>query len=156
MKVRPIIPFISYVFIALWGYAGSVKLINWSTSRREMHLQPFPDWLGDILFWLIPLVELGIVVLLLMPRFRLRGLQASLALISVFTGYLTLVLSRAFGSIPCACGGILSGMGHQEHLIFNLVFVILGCIAMVLAHKSGQGDFADPDARRKEVRPFER
>lgn len=151
MDTRKTIRLITYAFIALWGYAGSVKLINWSTSRAEMHKQPFPEWMGDILFWLIPLVELCIVVLLLSPYLRIWGLRASLALISVFTIYLSLVLTRAFGSIPCACGGILSGMGHQAHLIFNSLFVILGCIAMVLAHDSRHGDFANPDARRKEV-----
>jgi len=59
-------------------------------------------------------------------------------------------LGRAFGSIPCACGGILSGMGHVAHLLFNSFFIILGCIAMVLAHKGRHGDFANPGARRKE------
>ncbi len=142
---------IAYAFTALWGYAGSIKLINWNTSRAEMHKQPFPDGMGDILFWLVPLLELGIVALLLIPRLRLWGLRASLALISLLTAYLALVLSRAFGAIPCACGGILSGMGHAEHLLFNSFFVILGCIAMVLAHRSRHGDFANPDARRKEV-----
>lgn len=142
---------ITYAFIMLWAYAGSVKLINWSTSRREMHMQPFPEWLADILFWLIPVGELGIVAFLLIPQLRIWGLRASLALISLFTFYLILVLSRAFGSIPCACGGVLSGMGHTAHLIFNSFFVILGCVAMVLARRSRHGDNANPAARRKEV-----
>lgn len=151
MNTSRIHQLIAYAFIVLWAYAGSVKLINWSTSRREMHMQPFPEWLADIFFWLIPVGELAIVALLLVPQLRTWGLRASLALISLFTLYLILVLSRAFGSIPCACGGVLSGMGHTAHLIFNSFFVILGCIAMVLAHRSRHGDYAYPDARRKEV-----
>jgi len=145
---------IAYAFVALWGYAGSTKLINWSQSQAEMHKQPFPEGMADILFWVIPLVELGIVALLLSPRLRLWGLRASLALITVFTLYLALVLGRAFGSIPCACGGILSGMGHMAHLIFNSFFIILGCIAMVLAHNRRRRDFANPSARRKEGSVF--
>lgn len=147
---------IAYAFVVLWAYAGSIKLLRWRSSRAEMHMQPFPEWMGDILFWLIPLVELGIAALLVMPEFRMWGLRASLALISVFTVYLVLVIGRAFGYIPCACGGILSGMGHTAHLLFNSIFVILGCIAMVLAHRSRHGEYASPDARRKEVRPQRR
>lgn len=150
MKTEKNIRSIAYAFTALWGYAGTVKLISWTQSRAEMHKQPFPAGLADILFWAIPLVELGIVALLLSPRLRLWGLRASLALITAFTLYLALILGRTFGSIPCACGGILSGMGHGAHLVFNSFFVILGCIAMVLARKGRHGDFANPDARRKE------
>lgn len=154
MSTERMIQYIAYPFVALWGYAGITKLINWSQSRLEMHEQRFPEGLADILFWAIPVVELGIVALLLLPKLRLWGLRASLALITAFTLYLALVLGGAFGSIPCACGGILSGMGHMAHLIFNSFFVILGCIAMVLARKGRRRDFANPDARRKEGSAF--
>src|SRR5690606_33812320 len=107
MKKR-IVTYSPYAFILLWGYAATVKLWNWETSRREMHLQPFPDWMGDILFWLVPLVELTIVVLLLYHVTMLRGIQASVILLCVFTIYLALGLGRVFGKVPCACGGILS------------------------------------------------
>ncbi|SEL57377.1 MauE/DoxX family redox-associated membrane protein [Parapedobacter koreensis] len=144
MKHTGTLQCIAYAFIALWGYAGSIKLIHWVQSRAEMHKQPFPAWVADILFWAIPFAELGIVALLLVPKLRVWGLRASLALITLFTLYLALVLGRAFGSIPCACGGILSGMGHAEHLAFNSLFTILGCTAMVLTHKSRHRAFAKP------------
>ena len=99
-------------------------------------------------------IELGIVALLIFPTLRLWGLRASFALITALTVYLALVRGNAFGSIPCACGGILSGMGHLAHIVFNSFFVILGYIAMVLAHKGRHGDFAHPYARRKEGSNF--
>src|SRR3546814_870665 len=94
MHTNKTIRSIAYTFVALWGYAGSTKLINWSQSQTEMHKQPFPEGVGDVLFWVIPLVELAIVALLLSPKLRLWGLRASLALITVFTLYLALVLGR--------------------------------------------------------------
>lgn len=136
MSRQHYINFVSWLYIALWGYAGAIKLISWGTSRREMHLQPFPHWVGDILFWFIPLLELTLVVFLLQTRTRMRALQGSITLLSIFTLYILLVLGRAFGKIPCACGGILSGMGHLEHLYFNLVFIILGWIAMIWTRRS--------------------
>lgn len=149
MKKR-IVTYSPYAFILLWGYAATVKLWNWNTSRREMHLQPFPDWMGDILFWLVPLVELTIVVLLLYHVTMLRGIQASVILLCVFTIYLALGLGRAFGKVPCACGGILSGMGHREHILFNLLFIGLGIYTWVLARKSLPHSAVSVDAGRKE------
>lgn len=125
-----------YIFILLWGYAATVKLWNWENSRREMYLQPFPDWIGDILFWLIPLIELAIVGLLLYQATILRGIQATIVLLSIFTIYFIFGIGRVFGKIPCACGGILIGMGHKEHIFFNLLFITLGIYTWVLARKS--------------------
>lgn len=126
-----------YGFILLWGYAAVVKLYNWENSRREMLQQPFPYWMSNILFWLVPLVELALVVLLLYRSTLMLGIKASVVLLSIFTLYLALGLGRAFGKIPCACGGILSGMGHEVHIVFNLLFVAVGIIAWVLAQHKG-------------------
>src|SRR5690606_11086418 len=92
MNIRKTCRRIAYAFVALWGYAGITKLINWAQSRAEMHKQPFPEGVADVLFWAIPLVELRIVALLLSPTLRLWGLRASLSLITVLTLYLALVL----------------------------------------------------------------
>lgn len=149
MKKR-ILTYSPYAFILLWGYAASIKLWNWQTSRREMHMQPFPDWVGDILFWLVPLIELSLVALLFYPATMLRGIQASVVLLSIFTIYLALGIGRAFGKVPCACGGILSGMGHVEHIIFNLLFIILGIYTWVLALKSLPHSDVGVDGARRE------
>lgn len=147
---KKVIKYSSYIFLLLWGYAAVLKLYNWGNSRREMLLQPFPDWLANILFWFIPLLELGIVVLLLQRRTMLRGIQASVVLLGVFTIYFALAAGRAFGSVPCACGGILSGMRHEEHIIFNLAFIALGIYAWVLARKgSTSSDAKEEKAERR-------
>lgn len=138
-----------YAFILLWGYAASIKLLNWEQSRREMHLQPFPDWMGDILFWLVPLVELVLVYLLIHQHTVKRGIQLSVITLSVFTAYLLLAVGKAFGKIPCACGGILSHMGYREHIVFNLLFIAVGIITLVLAPYGRPGDVLH-SARRKE------
>ena len=34
--------------------------------------------------------------------------------------------------IPCSCGGVLEKMSWNEHLIFNIAFVVLGLVAILL------------------------
>ncbi|WP_169305722.1 MauE/DoxX family redox-associated membrane protein [Sphingobacterium alkalisoli] len=151
MKTRKnILTLAQYSFILLWGYAATIKLWNWDQSQREMHLQPFPGWMADILFALIPLLELGIVYLLINRKTVERGIQLSVLLLSAFTLYLVLAVGSAFGKIPCACGGILSNMGHLEHIAFNLLFIAVGIITLVLAHSSRLRDDVSRRTRRKE------
>ena len=138
-----------YAFILLWGYAASIKLWNWEQSRREMHLQPFPDWMGDILFWLIPLIELVLVYILIHQNTAKRGIQLSILTLGAFTVYLVLAVGKAFGKIPCACGGILSNMAHGQHIAFNLLFIAVGIFSLVLAPYGRPGDVLH-SARRKE------
>lgn len=124
-----------YAYIILWGYSATIKLWNWEISKREMHLQPFANWIADILFWLVPVIEFFILLLLINRNTLLCGIKLSVVLLTIFTGYLFLAVSQVFGKIPCACGGILSNMGHLEHIFFNILFILIGVIAFVLTHK---------------------
>ncbi len=146
---RNIIDFVRYAFILLWGYASITKLYNWKLSRTEMHMQIFPAWIGDILFWLIPLSEL-ILILLLMNRAKtVTGIMLSTILIGLFTVYLLIGLTGIMGE-PCICAGILKGKSATIHIIFNMVFVIFGIIALVLAPKGQNGKYITFGSGRKE------
>lgn len=131
-----VIKIISLLFIALWSYAAFSKILDWEMNKRAMLMQPFPIGMANILSWLIPLLELVLVVFLLNICTRRQALLASVILLSAFSAYIGLILSSAFGSIPCACAGIFSKMGHAEHLYFNLLFILLGGVALILTHKS--------------------
>ncbi len=141
---------ISYSFVALWGYAALVKLSDPGRTHTEMMKQVFPHWMGEALVWLLPAAELFLVGLLLNPPTRSKGLFASFGLITLFSGYLALMVLNVFERRPCVCGGILSSMGPEAHLVFNLCFVALAVIAMVLTHKSRHRKGALPEAGRKE------
>ncbi|MGV6945467.1 MauE/DoxX family redox-associated membrane protein [Sphingobacterium kyonggiense] len=146
---RKIIDFVSYAFILLWGYASITKLYNWKLSRTEMHMQIFPAWIGDILFWFIPLLELFLVLVLLDRKRVTMGLKLSTLLIALFTFYLLIGVTGFFGE-PCICAGILKGKSVTYHIVFNMVFVIFGIIALVLAQKGQNGKYITFDSGRKE------
>ncbi|MCT1523665.1 MauE/DoxX family redox-associated membrane protein [Sphingobacterium hotanense] len=123
-----------YSFIVLWGYAAITKLYNWKLSRAEMHMQIFPSWVGDILFWLIPLAELFLIYLLLDRDKKPIGLKLSTILMGLFTLYLLIGVTGLLGE-PCVCAGILKDKSAVFHIIFNMIFIILGVTALVLAYK---------------------
>jgi uncharacterized membrane protein YphA (DoxX/SURF4 family) len=62
---------------------------------------------------------------------RLIGLYASFFFMILFTGYIVAIL-RFSSYIPCSCGGILQKMSWTQHLIFNIGFLLLAVIAILL------------------------
>lgn len=139
-----------YAFIVLWGYAATSKLLHWEQSRQAMLLQPLPEWLTQILFWLLPLVQLLLAGLLLHKRTVRYGLRYSTLLLATFTLYLLLAVSRFFGSVPCACAGIWPGNSYWLHIALNSIFIIPGTLYWVLAPKRPPAEDVAADAGRKE------
>jgi len=111
--------------ILLFFYTAIAKLSALHRFERELSNQALPLWSVPALLWLIPMTELAVVILLLVPRFRLPGLYASALLMLVFTAYIALVLLGVFDRVPCSCGGVLKNMGFKAHFVFNLFFLLL-------------------------------
>ena len=86
--------------------------------------------------WFIPIIEIIIALLLAIPKYRLPGLYGSFALMTMFTAYIIAILNFST-KIPCSCGGVLELLGWKEHLVFNIVFVILAGIGIWLQSASG-------------------
>jgi len=88
---------------------------------------PFAQWIA----WTMPGVEILISLMLAIPRFRLIALYASFTLMVMFTAYIIAILN--FSSyVPCSCGGILEKLGWTEHLVFNVGFILLAAIGIIL------------------------
>jgi len=123
------------LLIILFVYAAGSKLIDYEHSLREMHNQIFPTFAANILTWLVPTLEIGAILLLLLPSSKIIGLWISLALMSVFTVYIAIVMTGIFGRIPCSCGGILNNMPYSTHLIFNLLVILLTLSALHIHYR---------------------
>lgn len=125
-----IVETICLLYALLFMYAAASKLLDFENFQVQLGQSPL---LSAFAWWVsrfVPIVELGIVVLLSIPKWRYFGLFASLGLMSMFTSYIFIVLH--FSSfVPCSCGGILEKMSWNTHLVFNIVFVILAVLALV-------------------------
>lgn len=131
---------ITISLILLWSYAAFSKFADLDKSRSEMLNQVFPMWMAEILYWLVPALEIGLCVLLVFTKTRLMGLYGSLILMSSFTLYIAIVMTGIFGRIPCSCGGILSNMSYGTHLIFNLFFVALALLGIIMVKRRATFD----------------
>ena len=118
------------LLILLYCYAALSKLLDTDAFREQLYNQTFPHVLADPLLYGLPLTELLTVALLVMPRTQFAGLLLSFSLLLLFSGYIALVLLGYWNRVPCSCGGILSRMSWQTHLLFNLAFLGINAFAI--------------------------
>ena len=121
---------VSLLFILLFVYAGASKLIDYENFRVQLGQSPILSYYADWIAWAVPAFEIVIALMLSFPRTKLPALFASYILMLLFTAYIFIILNFS-ESIPCSCGGILEKMGWDEHLIFNIGFVIMAFAAIV-------------------------
>lgn len=132
MKRTLLIEIICGLLVLLFFYAAASKLKDLPAYYGAINAQPFPNVLTPFLVWGIPVAEISIAVAVMSERFRLAGLYCALILMGAFSLYIGLILVNTFGVIPCSCGGIINALGWREHLVFNLFFVIIAAIGIVL------------------------
>lgn len=133
MKKAIIIEIITFLFILLFTYAAVMKLKDYERFVVQIGQSPLLTAFAHWLAWLVPVIELIISVMLAIPRFRLIGLYASFSIMVMFTTYIICILTLSL-SIPCSCGGVLENMGWTEHMYFNIGFVVLGAIGVLLKY----------------------
>jgi len=122
---------ITFVFIVLFVYTGTGKLIQIGQFQDQIAKFPFVSEYASWIAWGIPLVELVIAVLFLFPKQRVTALYAGLSLLSAFTIYIFSILKFS-DSTPCPCGGVISAMGWNEHILFNGILMLLALIGIRL------------------------
>ena len=125
-----IVMVISGLYALLFLYAAANKLLDFQKFKVELGQSPILTDYSSIIAWTIPAVEIVISICLIFGP-RLLALYASFSLMWMFTVYIIVILNFA-ERIPCSCGGILEKMGWKEHLAFNIFFVLLGLIAIIL------------------------
>ncbi|MBX2968257.1 MAG: hypothetical protein KF803_02715 [Cyclobacteriaceae bacterium] len=125
---------IVFLYIVLLVYAAVTKLLDHEKFVVQVGQSPILTDYAVFLAWAVPLVELVISALLIVPGTRLVGLYAGFSLLVMFTTYIVLA-SRFSDFVPCSCGGVLEGMTWTQHLFFNVAFVLMGIIGILLYPK---------------------
>jgi hypothetical protein len=126
---------LSALFILLFVYTATTKLIEHEGFRAVLSQSPLIGINATILSWVLPILELFTATLLFIPTMRKWGFASSLILMLIFTGYITYMISFA-RHLPCSCGGVISLMTWPQHLIFNIFFTALAAIALRLTLKN--------------------
>jgi uncharacterized membrane protein YphA (DoxX/SURF4 family) len=126
-----VVDVICALVILLFVYAAVTKLLDYQKFRVQIGQSPLLTAFAGWVAWLVPAVELIISALLVTLRFRLLALYASFGLMVMFTAYI-IAITQFSDYIPCSCGGVLEKLNWTEHLVFNLAFVVLTLLAIVL------------------------
>lgn len=129
-----IIDVISYLYILLFLYAATSKLVEYDKFQLQISKSPIITDFAQILVWMVPALEIMISIMLLVKRTLMLGLYAAFALMCLFTAYIYAILNFT-DSIPCSCGGVLEKLGWAEHLIFNIGFMVLALTGILLQAK---------------------
>ena len=129
MKNNPVVIVCTSLLILLFTYTALSKLSGYEKFVLLLHESPLIHKGADTIAWLLPVTELIVVLLLFFEHTRRIGLYASLLLLVLFTLYL-LYMVLFVADLPCSCGGVLSRMSWQQHILFNLFFIIVNLIAI--------------------------
>lgn len=125
---------VSVLFILLFSYAAVSKLLDFETFETQLGqsalLPPFARWVSRGVIAL----ELFITTLLCFGTTRLLGFYFSFFLMLLFTTYIVVLLNFA-DHVPCSCGGVLEALGWKAHLIFNVFFIGMALIGILIERK---------------------
>lgn len=130
---------ITTMLIILFFYTAISKLLDLEEFQRQLANQTLPLWSIATLLWLIPLSEVLVCILLIIPSTRIIGFYGSTVLMILFTGYISLVLLNVFDRVPCSCGGVVRNMKFSEHFLFNLFFLTLSIIGIYISNAKKKG-----------------
>lgn len=131
MKRTIVVEIIVFLFVTLFLYTAISKIMDYGVFKEQLLESPIVGFAAPLVAIGLPILELVLIALLVMPRWRLLGLYASTALMTAFTAYI-IVLMNIADHLPCSCGGVLAQLSWGEHIVFNSVFIALGVAGILL------------------------
>ena len=141
------IQIISALLILLFTYSAINKLIDHTDFINTLQTAAFFGNEYKLISWAVPITELGVVLLLIFQRTRIYGYYASVAILYTFTFYIAWMLLYT-NNLPCSCGGVLSALTWPQHLLFNIIFLLLSAIGILVLRKQNHHKSQSPPTSR--------
>lgn len=126
---------VTALFVLLFLYTALSKLQDYTGFARAMLHSPVIASFARELAIIIPVIEIGIVALLIVPATRMVGLIASTVIMALFSAYIAYMLVTS-SELPCTCGGILEHLSWAAHLAINIFFFLLGIFSVLISNKN--------------------
>ena len=117
--------------LVLFATAAYSKVAEHDTFLKGLSRVSFIGGAAVYLAWLVPVAEILISILLIVPQTQRLGLYAVTGLMTVFTGYILSMFLWA-EKLPCHCNLIIEKLSWGEHVWFNLGFIALAISALWL------------------------
>ena len=125
------------LYLLLFVYAAMNKGLDFEKFQVELGQSPLLSAFAEWISWTVLIIEFAIVLFLLFPKTRIKALYAGFCLMCMFTAYIFIMLNYS-SFLPCSCGGILEKMTWQQHLVFNVFFVIIAGLSLWFHHANTQ------------------
>ncbi|PZO26495.1 MAG: hypothetical protein DCE86_14350, partial [Flavobacteriaceae bacterium] len=122
---------ICFLYIVLFVYAAINKLLDFENFQVQLGQSPLLSSFAGFVSYTVISVEFIVSLMLCLPRTRYAGIFAAFCLMSMFSTYIFIMLNFS-PFVPCSCGGILEKMSWTQHLIFNVVFVVIALVALLI------------------------
>jgi len=143
VKRRMLVEIVSLFFVILFLYTGISKLLDFDVFKGQLEESPVLEKVAPMIAWGLPITEFAVSILLFFPKYRLKGLYATFALMIGFTLYVIALLATST-ELPCSCGGIIEELSWPGHLIFNGTLTLLAFTSIVLQKKIYKEDQNKP------------
>lgn len=128
---------VSAFLTLLFVYTGISKLIDHASFQATIKGLPIFSSLSEIISVFIPAFELVVALLIVIRKYRQKGLLLAFAIMVVFTLYVGYVLLFE-SKLPCSCGGVLKVMSWKEHFLFNVSVSILSLVTFLSYTKNNR------------------
>lgn len=125
---------ITYLFVLLFVYTAGGKLTTIETFKDVLTKYPVIGYYSTIVAYVVPITELIVAALLIIPATKKYGIVASLGMMIIFLFYIFYMFVTN-SSLPCSCGGIISKLSWQQHIWFNSIFLFLAVLALKIHKK---------------------
>jgi hypothetical protein len=122
---------ICWLCMALFLYTAYAKIIDHDRFLKGLTRVHLISGFAVFLSFAVPIVEIIVAFLLLIPQTEKTGLYGFIAVMSSFTIYIVsaLIWER---KLPCHCGGAIEKLSWSQHIWFNLAFIAIAILALRL------------------------
>jgi len=146
MKQTTIVEIIAALFILLFLYTALSKIYDYNNFRFVLAGSPMIGNISSSIAVVLPITEIIIAALLFIPKTKLFGFYGAFVLMTIFTFYIGYMIVFA-PKLPCSCGGVLKLLTWKQHFIFNIFFILLALIGILIkrrTYKVNLGQKLDP------------
>ena len=129
-RAKEVVAFIiTSICIFLFLTAGYSKFIDHEKFEFGLANVALIGSYARVISWAVPITEIAISLLLIIPKTNTTGLYAFTGTMVVFTIYILSMFLWA-EELPCNCSLIIKNLSWAGHVWFNLIIIGLSILAI--------------------------
>ncbi|MET3981882.1 hypothetical protein ABIB39_004499 [Mucilaginibacter sp. UYP27] len=124
---------IRFICLFLFLYTAYAKIVDHARFYKGLTRVHLISAFAGFISYAVPVIEIIVSILLLIPQTAKAGLYAFTGIMSAFTLYIISAMLWE-QNLPCHCGAAIEKLSWGQHIWFNLAFIFIAIIALRLVH----------------------